>query len=133
MAAAVVAYGVLTAGFIAALLYLVQYRRKVSWLPEADMLDAMSYRAVAVGFPFMTLLIILRALWADIAWGRCWSWDPKETASLIAWLLYAGYLHSRVIARWRGRRSAVLLVVGYADILFTFFGNYIFAGLHAYQ
>lgn len=133
VAAAVLAYGALTMGFVAAVIYLFQGRYAVSWMPRAETLDDMSYRAVVIGFPFMTLLIILGALWADIAWGRYWGWDPKETASLVTWLLYASYLHSRVISGWRGKRSAILLIAGFAAILFTFFGNYIFSGLHSYQ
>ncbi len=85
-----------------------------------------------VGFPFLTLTIILGAVWANIAWGRPWGWDPKETASLVTWLIFAAYLHARVIAGWRGTRSALLLVIGFLAILFTFFGNYIFSGLHSY-
>lgn len=133
VAAAVIAYGALTVSFVAALFYLIQTRGTISWVPKPDILDDMSYHAVIIGFPFMTLLIVLGALWADIAWGRYWSWDPKETASLVTWLLYAGYLHSRVMRGWRGIRSAILLIVGFAAVLFTFFGNYIFTGLHSYQ
>ena len=80
----------------------------------------------------MTLLIVLGALWADIAWGRYWGWDPKETASLGTWLIYSGYLHTRIIRGWRGRKSAILMVIGFVAVILTFFGNYIFSGLHAY-
>ena len=132
VASAVVAYGALTIGFGAALLFLIQSRRKSPWLPDAELLDTMSYRSVIIGFPFLTLLIVLGALWADIAWGRYWSWDPKETASLVTWLIYAGYLHARVMRGWRGTRAAIFLTAGFAAILLTFFGNYIFTGLHAY-
>ena len=79
-----------------------------------------------------TLVIVLGAIWADIAWGMFWSWDPKETASLVTWLIYAGYLHARVLRKWRGRKCAALLIVGFVAVLFTFFGNYLFGGLHAY-
>jgi cytochrome c-type biogenesis protein CcsB len=132
VASAVVAYGTLTMGFIAALLYLIQNRRKSAWLPDLEQLDTISYHSVAISFPFLTLLIVLGALWADIAWGKYWSWDPKETASLVTWLIYAAYMHVRILRGWRGTRTAWLLIAGFAAVLLTFFGNYIFSGLHAY-
>lgn len=130
VAAAVISYGAFTIGFAAAILYLI--RNPGSTSPENEHLDEISYYTVIVGFPFMTLVIILGALWADVAWGSYWSWDPKETASLVTWLLYAAYLHARVIRGWRGRRAAILLIIGFAAVIFTFFGNYIFSGLHSY-
>lgn len=133
VASAVVAYGTLTIGFGAAILFLVQNKRKSIWLPDAATLDTISYQTVLVGFPFLTILIILGALWAGIAWGKYWSWDPKETASLVTWLIYAGYMHARVLRGWRGNKAAILLIIGFAAIAFTFFGNYIFSGLHAYS
>ena len=87
---------------------------------------------MVIGFPFLTLAILLGAFWANIAWGRYWGWDPKETASLVTWLIYAAYLHARAVRGWRGIRSAVLIIVGFVAVLLTFFGNYIFTGLHAY-
>jgi ABC-type transport system involved in cytochrome c biogenesis permease subunit len=80
----------------------------------------------------MALTIILGAIWADIAWGRYWSWDPKETAALVTLLMYGGYLHARVIRGWRGERSAYLLLLGFAATAFTYYGNYFFGGLHGY-
>jgi cytochrome c-type biogenesis protein CcsB len=132
VASAVVAYGTLTIGFGAAVLFLIQNRRHSPWLPDAEVLDTIAYHSVIIGFPFLTLLIILGALWANIAWGRYWSWDPKETASLVTWLIYAAYLHARVMRGWRGNKAAVLLIAGFAAIALTFFGNYVFNGLHAY-
>jgi len=132
VATAIVAYGTFTIGFGAAVLYLFNSRNQSDWLPSTDILDAMSYQSVIIGFPFLTALIVLGALWADIAWGKYWSWDPKETASLVTWLLYAAYLHARIMRGWRGKRTAVLLIIGFAAVLLTFFGNYIFSGLHAY-
>lgn len=133
VAAAVVAYGAFTIGFGAATLFLVQHRRQSTWLPDESTLDSMSYYSVIIGFPFLTLTIILGALWADIAWGRYWGWDPKETSSLVTWLLFAAYLHARIIRGWRDRNAAILIILGFAAILLTFFGNYIFAGLHSYR
>jgi len=133
VASAVVAYGTFTIGFGAAVLFIIQNRRNSLWLPDKEVLDTMSYQSVVIGFPFMTLTIVLGALWADIAWGRYWGWDPKETASLVTWLLYAAHIHARLMRGWRGTKTAVLLIVGFAAILLTFFGNYIFTGLHAYR
>ncbi len=133
VASAVVAYSILTIGFGAAILFLIQNRRNSPWLPEKEILDTMSYQSVVIGFPFLTLTIVLGALWADIAWGRYWDWDPKETASLVTWLLYAAYMHARLMRSWRGTKAAILLIAGFGAILLTFFGNYIFAGLHTYQ
>ncbi len=128
VASAVISYGAFTIGFVAAILYLFQSKSK-----NADVLDQISYRSLIVGFPFLTLVIVLGALWADVAWGKYWSWDPKETASLVTWLLYAAYLHARVMRGWRGKRAAILLIVGFCAVLVTFFGNYVFAGLHSYR
>ena len=93
----------------------------------------MGYRAVAIRFPFMTLVTVLGALWAYMAWGRYRSWDPKETASQVTWLIYTGYLHARILRGWRGRKSAILLMIGFTAVLLTFFGNYVFGGLHSYK
>ena len=132
VASAIIAYGTFTSGFAAAILYLIQAKKNFSWMPTADQLDDISYRAVLIGFPFLTLLIILGALWANIAWGKYWSWDPKETASLVTWLFYVAYMHASIMRKWKGSRAAILLIIGFALVLFTFFGNYIFSGLHAY-
>jgi len=133
VACAIFAYGTFTLGFGSAILFLVQNRKGLSWMPTPETLDSMSYHAVVIGFPFLTLTILLGALWADIAWGRYWGWDPKETASLVTWLLYAAYLHARIMRGWRGTKAATLIIVGFAAVLFTFFGNYIFSGLHSYK
>jgi cytochrome c-type biogenesis protein CcsB len=133
VAVAVIAYGAFAVGFAAALLYLVQ-PAEGGWslLPSREMLDNLSYRAMLVGFPFLTLTIVLGALWADIAWGRYWSWDPKESASLVTWLICGAYLHARAARGWRGQRAALLLMVVFAATLFTYFGNLFFGGLHSY-
>jgi ABC-type transport system involved in cytochrome c biogenesis permease subunit len=129
VACAVISYGAFTVGFASAIIYLVRGNTG----KESSKLDEASYHSVLIGFPFMTLVIVLGALWADIAWGKYWSWDPKETASLVTWLLYAAYLHARVMRGWRGRRAAILLIIGFAAVIITFFGNYVFQGLHSYQ
>jgi cytochrome c-type biogenesis protein CcsB len=133
VAVAIVAYGCFSVAFGAAILFLIQPDEGRRGLPRPEILDEISYRAVVIGFPFMLLVIVLGALWAEVAWGTYWSWDPKETASLVTWLIYGAYLHARVVRGWRGRRSALLLVLGFAATLFTYFGNLFFGGLHSYS
>ena len=133
VAVAIVAYGTFSVSFAAAVLYLIQPDGGRRPLPRPELLDEISYRAVVIGFPFLTLVIVLGAVWAQVAWGSYWSWDPKETASLFTWLLYGAYLHARVARGWRGKRAAWLLVAGFAATLFTYFGNLFFGGLHAYS
>lgn len=133
VAVAIVAYGSFSIAFAASLLYLVQPEGGRWGLPTPQVLDEIGYRAVMVGFPFLTLTIILGAVWAETAWGTYWSWDPKETASLVTWLIYGAYLHARVMRGWRGNRAAWLLVLGFAATLFTYFGNLFFGGLHSYS
>ena len=132
VAAAILAYGTFTIGFAAALLYLLRTRLGAADPSASALLDEIGYRATAVGFPLMALVIILGAYWANVAWGRYWSWDPKETASLVTWLIYGAYLHARGVRGWRGRRAATLLVVGFLATVFTFLGNTFFGGLHSY-
>jgi ABC-type transport system involved in cytochrome c biogenesis permease subunit len=132
VAVAIVAYGSFAIAFAAALLYLIQPEGGRWGLPKPQILDEIAYRAVVVGFPFLTLTIILGAIWADTAWGTYWSWDPKETASLVTWLIYGAFLHARVMRGWRGNRAAWLLVLGFGATLFTYFGNLFFGGLHSY-
>ena len=133
VAVAIVAYGSFSIAFAGSLLYLVQPEGGRWGLPKPQVLDEIGYRAVVVGFPFLTLTIILGAVWAETAWGTYWSWDPKETASLVTWLIYASYLHARVMRGWRGNRAAWLLVLGFGATLFTYFGNLFFGGLHSYS
>ncbi len=129
---AVIAYGAFTIGFISSLLIVFQRKGRANTLPDPKTLEKISYHSVMVGFPFLTLVIILGAVWADVAWGSYWSWDPKETASLVTWLVYAGYLHTRIVRKWSAQKTSVLLIAGFMAVLFTFFGNYIFSGLHSY-
>lgn len=99
-----------------------------------ELLDEISYRAIAIGFLLFTLgPIIFGAIWAQYAWGSYWSWDPKETASLITWLVYALYLHVRIRWGWRDSRAAWLAVGGFLMAVFTWLGvNYLLPGLHSY-
>lgn len=90
-------------------------------------------RIVAVGFVFLTITIVLGAIWAEQAWGRYWSWDPKETWALVTWIIYALYFHLRRQKSWQGRKANMLVVGGFVLVLFTFFGvNFILSGLHSY-
>ena len=103
-------------------------------LPSLEVLDAINYRCLTVGFPLLTLGIITGSIWAEYAWGSYWSWDPKETWSLITWLLYAALLHGRMTVGWRGRKAAIFAIVGFCAVLFTFLGvNLLLPGLHSYS
>jgi len=96
-------------------------------------LEELIHKLVMLGFPFLTAGIITGAIWAHFAWGRYWGWDPKETWSLITWFIYAAFLHARFVRRWRGRRMAVLSLLGFAAVLFTYLGvNFLLRGLHSY-
>jgi len=127
--------GLATALFIS-LAWLVldwKYQTIVEYLPHRDTLDDLIYKSVAISFPLLTLMIIAGAYWANKTWGNYWSWDPKEDWALITWLTYAGYIHMRLTRGWRGRRAAYMAIIGFAIVLFTFFGvSYLLPGLHAY-
>jgi cytochrome c-type biogenesis protein CcsB len=129
---AILAYATFAVSFAAALLYLLATWKTIAWLPSPDMLDDIGYRSVTFGFPLLALVLILGSIWAHRAWGSYWSWDPKETAALFTWLVYGVYLHTRGLRGWRGKRSAVILIFGFAAVMFTYYGNYFFGGLHAY-
>jgi len=102
-------------------------------LPSLEFLDSLVYKTIAVGFPLLTIGIITGAAWANYAWGSYWSWDPKETWSLITWLVYAVFLHARFTRDWRGKKTAILSLIGFGAVIFTYFGvNYVLSGLHSY-
>ena len=112
----------------------LKYEQIISRLPEAKLLDSITYRSIAIGFPFLTFLIITGAIWAQKAWGSYWSNDPKEWWSAITWLIYAAYLHTRITKGWAGKRAAYFSVIGFIFIIFTLFGvTYLLTGLHAYE
>ncbi|MBA7590021.1 Cytochrome c biogenesis protein CcsA [subsurface metagenome] len=102
--------------------------------PSLTLLDTISYRAIAIGFPIFTLgALIFGAVWAKYAWGDYWSWDPKETWALITWVVYALYLHARIVHGWKGRVAAWVSIIGFLATMFTLFGvNYLLSGLHSY-
>jgi len=126
-------YAAFTLGFGTALLYLKQERWPRPSLPPLASMDRLIYQATIIGFLFLTLGILTGAVWAESAWGRYWSWDPKETWSLITWLVYATLLHARLVKGWQGRRIAWLAVLGFMAVLFTYFGvSFLLTGLHSY-
>jgi cytochrome c-type biogenesis protein CcsB len=126
----------LVGGIFNSLLYLLLLWRRPDLerlLPSAEALDRITYKTICIAFPLLTLMIAAGAYWANRTWGSYWSWDPKETWAAITWLVYAGYLHMRVTRGWRGRRAAYFAILGFAVVMFTFFGvTYLLPGLHAY-
>lgn len=131
---AVISYGIFATSFAAGVGYLAQGQDdRFAWLPSHKVLDEVAYRAVIIGFPIFATMIILGSWWASIAWSRYWGWDPKETAALVTWLIYAVYLHARNQRSWAGRPAALLLVVGFVMVLVTYSGSLWFSGLHAYS
>lgn len=106
----------------------------IAMFPSIKILDDLNYKAIIIGFPLLTLGIITGAAWANYAWGTYWSWDPKETWSLITWFVYAALLHGRLTTGWRGKKAAILAIVGFFVLLFTFLGvNLFLSGLHSYK
>jgi cytochrome c-type biogenesis protein CcsB len=102
-------------------------------LPDLETIDELGYKAIMVGFPLLAFGIILGAMWANYAWGGYWSWDPKETWSLIVWLIYGAYIHARMTRGWEGRRAAIYAIFGLLMVIFCFWGvNFLLSGLHAY-
>jgi cytochrome c-type biogenesis protein CcsB len=127
---AIVAYGAFGLSCCLGILYLVKEK---SADHSIDKLDSALHWSVVVGFPFMTLVLITGAVWAEEVWGRWWSWDPKETWALITWLIYAGYLHARKTYGWQGKKAAIMVIVGFMAVLFTFFGvSLLLPGAHSY-
>jgi cytochrome c-type biogenesis protein CcsB len=137
--AAVTATGTFTVAGVATVLYLVKLYVPVKVggilerVPRPAVLDSLAHRTIMFAFPIWTFAIIAGAIWADSAWGRYWGWDPKETWSFITWVGYAGYLHARATAGWRGKKAAIISLIAFGCLLFNFFGiNYLVSGLHSY-
>jgi cytochrome c-type biogenesis protein CcsB len=108
-------------------------QRRRGILPPSAVLDKMAYRTIAFAFPIWTFAVIAGAIWAQEAWGRYWGWDPKETWAFITWVIYAGYLHARATAGWKGVRAAVVALVGFVALLVTYYVvNLFIVGLHSY-
>ncbi len=136
-----VADAIFVLAFCIAVMYLLQERqikRKQLGsifirLPSLESLDLMNQRCLTIGFPLLTMGIVTGSIWAEKAWGSYWSWDPKETWSLITWFLYAALLHQRLTVGWRGRRAALMTIAGFAALIFTFLGvSLLLPGAHSY-
>ncbi len=101
--------------------------------PSTRILDDINYKSIMIGFPLLSLGIITGAAWANYAWGTYWSWDPKETWSLIVWFIYAAFLHARFTRGWVGKKAAWLSIFGFAATIFCYLGvNLVLSGLHSY-
>ncbi|MCV7170966.1 c-type cytochrome biogenesis protein CcsB [Mycobacterium manitobense] len=137
--------GVFLVAGVASILFLVKmsrlgtpgtdgtWARIVDRLPDAQTLDRIAYRTTIFAFPVFGFGVIFGAIWAEEAWGRYWGWDPKETVSFIAWVIYAAYLHARSTAGWRDRKAAWINVAGFVAMVFNlFFINLVTVGLHSY-
>ncbi len=129
------------AGFAVAFGFSIMYLMKpeenghatiMSRLPSLDVIDELIHQMVMFGFLFLTIGIITGAVWANSAWGTYWSWDPKETWSLITWFIYAILLHLRMMRGWHGKRISWVSILGFMAVLFTYFGVNLLPGLHSY-
>ena len=135
---AIIAYGSFGVSFVLALIFLL--REKISkggfldrHIPDKEKLDLISYRSIALGLLFLTFTIITGAIWAERAWGSYWSWDPKETWSLITWIVYAIYLHLRIRKGYEGKAAAIFAAIGFVCVMFTYIGvNTFLPGIHSY-
>lgn len=127
-------YGGFAVSFVSAIILLVAGRASGNASEEMlETCDTVVARTVSFGFLFLSVGIITGAVWANSAWGTYWSWDPKETWSLITWFVYAVYLHCRYMRGWRGKRAAWISIIGFASVIFTYFGvNFLLSGLHSY-
>jgi len=134
--------GVFAVAFLAGIMYLIQERQIKSKhfgafyhrLPSLEVLDALNYNCLVLGFPLLTLGMLSGSIFAQYTLGTFWRWDPKEVWSLITWLLYAALLHGRLVAGWRGRRSAMISIVGFLVLIFSFLGvNFLVKGYHNFS
>jgi len=105
----------------------------IDTLPQLRLIDDVIYKTIIFGFVWLSTGIIAGAIWANEAWGTYWSWDPKETWSLITWFIYAAALHARFVRGWSGRRIAIIAIFGFLSVIFTYYGvNFLLSGLHSY-
>ena len=138
VSSAIIAYGGFGVSFVLGIIFLMrEYMKDQSFLdrhvPSREKLDLIAYRAVSLGLLFLSFCILTGAIWAVRAWGSYWSWDPKETWSLITWIIYAAYLHLRINRGWKGKAAAVFAVIGFIAVLFTYIGvNTLLPGIHSY-
>jgi len=138
VSSAIIGYGGFGVSFVLGIIFLMrEYMKDQSFLdrhvPSREKLDLIAYRSVSLGLLFLTFCILTGAIWAERAWGSYWSWDPKETWSLITWIIYAAYLHLRINRGWKGKAAAVFAVIGFIAVLFTYIGvNTFLPGVHSY-
>jgi cytochrome c-type biogenesis protein CcsB len=128
----VLAVSLIFCGAVCSLFYLDPDSPVIRRLPDLKLTDVLTHQLILFGFLFLTVGIITGAVWANSAWGRYWGWDPKETWSFVTWLVYATLLHARLMRGWRGNRIAILTLIGFAAVLFTYFGVNLLPGLHSY-
>jgi len=121
------------AGTFFVVLFSIRTEKLREALPDADRLDGLMYKLAGVAFAGLALLLMTGAVWANESWGRYWGWDAKEVGALVAWLTYAGFLHSRIAYGWKGRHSAYFAIVAFLFVIFTYLGvSYLLPGLHSY-
>jgi cytochrome c-type biogenesis protein CcsB len=134
-------YASFAMAFALGLVYLLKGRERdggrerrtfIRLIPESGLVEELLYQSVVLGFVLLSLGIMTGSVWAHYAWGSYWSWDPKETWSLITWIVYAAMLHARSVRGWRGRRMAWMALVGFASVLFTYLGVNYLDSLHSY-
>ena len=135
----IIAYGAFGVSFVLSIIFLMRGKLKENGfldqhIPTENKLDLIAYRSVCLGMLFLTVTIILGAFWAKQAWGSYWSWDPKETWALVTWMIYLVYLHLRIRRGWNGKTAAIVGVIGFVCVLFTYIGvNTLLPGLHSYK
>lgn len=138
-----IAYGAFGASFGLGILYLLKYKKEIgpvkkqnkflSLVPSSAIIDEAIYKVIVFGLVFLTVGIVIGAAWADSAWGGFWSWDPKETWSLITWLTYILFIHARITKGWSGKKMAWIAVIGFVVVIFCYLGvDIIIPGLHSY-
>jgi len=133
-----IGYAAFAIAFGVSLIYLFKQRKTggktglFNHSPDYSILDELTHQMVTLGFLFLTIGIITGAVWANSAWGSYWSWDPKETWSLITWFVYATLLHARMMRGWGGKKIAYLSIIGFMAVMFTYFGVNLLPGLHSY-
>jgi cytochrome c-type biogenesis protein CcsB len=132
-----IGYAAFAIAFGVSLIYLFKQKTRgktglLNHFPDYRILDELTHQMVTIGFLFLTVGIITGAVWANSAWGTYWSWDPKETWSLITWFVYATLLHARMMRGWEGKKIAYLSIIGFLAVMFTYFGVNLLPGLHSY-
>lgn len=134
---AVISYGSFGVSFALSCMYMMKRSLKGDFfdrqMPTLEKLDFLTYRVISFGYLFLTLVIITGAIWAERAWGRYWAWDPKETWSLITWIIYSVYLHVRLVRGWKGKSAAMFAIAGFLCVIFTYVGvNTLIPSVHSY-